>query len=335
MGDQLAVRKLKTYTHFGAQRRMPSEYEVVSSRLHYHYPHKFELPARGNPVVAWYYKHREGSRLQAEDWDAFRDPRRTTYRGYNERQNAKETVIDGLLREIDETGYDSSLSEEWLQFLHRWYGPLRYPVHGLQMVAAYVAQMAPASTLTICESFQAADEMRRLQRIVYRSVQLDKHRGGLPTVDHQRFWEEADAFQPMRELIERLLIAYDFGEAFVALNLVVKPHLDRLINEELAGALAAANGDSLLRDIHFSLNEDAVWHREFGAELARMVVGDTAENADVISEWVDVWRPRTEAAVEAFSAVLEAAPVPLSADAAVGRVSTAALADSRIVLPVT
>jgi toluene monooxygenase system protein E len=335
MSEQLPVRKLKTYTHFGGARRIPTEYEVVSSRLHYHYPYKFELPAQGNPVVAWYYRHREGSRLQAQNWEAFQDPRKTTYRGYNERQDAKETVVDGLLREIDEVGYDGSLSPEWVSYLHRWYGPLRYPIHGLQMVAAYVAQMAPASTLTICQTFQAADEMRRLQRIVYRSVQIDKNRGGMPSSEHQGFWEEAEAFQPLRELIERLLIAYDFGEAFVALNLVVKPHLDRLINEEFAGGLAPLNGDTLLRDIHFSLNEDAVWHREVAAEFVRVAVEDTPANAAVINEWIELWRPRAEAAVDAFAEVLGEAPSPVEAALAVKRVATAAEDDARVAVPVS
>jgi len=40
------------------------------------------------------------------------------------------------------------------------------------MRAAYVAQMAPSSRITNCASFQTGDEMRRVQRIAYRTVQL-------------------------------------------------------------------------------------------------------------------------------------------------------------------
>jgi toluene monooxygenase system protein E len=42
----------------------PPEYELVSTDLHYNYPLRFELPA-ANPVVAWYYRYREGSALRA------------------------------------------------------------------------------------------------------------------------------------------------------------------------------------------------------------------------------------------------------------------------------
>ena len=65
----------KTYTRLAVGRRVPLEYELVSTDLHYNHPLRFELPA-GNPVVAWYYRHREGSALQARSWEQFVDPRR-------------------------------------------------------------------------------------------------------------------------------------------------------------------------------------------------------------------------------------------------------------------
>ncbi len=42
----------KTYTRLGVNRRIPTEYELGSTDLHYNYPMRFELPA-ANPVVAW------------------------------------------------------------------------------------------------------------------------------------------------------------------------------------------------------------------------------------------------------------------------------------------
>ena len=97
-----------------------------------------------------------------------------------------------------------------MSFLDRWYSPLRYPVHGLQMLAAYLAQMAPASRITNCAAFQAADEVRRLQRIAYRTVQLNGPPFDAETARRQQAaWEDTAAFQPLRELVERALITYD------------------------------------------------------------------------------------------------------------------------------
>jgi toluene monooxygenase system protein E len=316
-------RKQKTYSMLEAKRRLPTEYELTSSRLHYHFPNNFEL-SNENPVSLWYFQNREGSPLKAADWEKFADPRRTTYRGYNDRQDAKETVVDGLLREVDETDYDQGLDPAWTDFLHHWYGPLRFPAHGLQMMSAYVGQMAPASRITNCAAFQAADEMRRLQRVAYRSAQLHAHVGSVDPHQHKGFWQEAEGFQPLRELIERALIVYDFGESFTVLNLVVKPYLDSLLNEELAGALAAANGDTTLRGIHFSLHEDAQWHREWSTELKRALIEDNPANEEVFAGWVEKWTPLAVRAVEGLASVFEQAPVPLAASDVVDRVVLAA-----------
>jgi len=292
------------------QRRIPSEYEVVSTNLHYHYPHGFELPV-GNAIVDWYERHREGSLLSARDWEAFADPRRTTYRAYTTLQDAREDVLDGLLRQIDETGYDDDLVEAWVSFLDRWYAPLRFPAHGLQMLAAYIAQMAPASRITNCASFQAGDELRRQQRIAYRTAQLAERRAGIDIDAHRRLWEEADAFQPLRELIERALVTYDWGEAFVVTNLVIKPCVDRLVNQELAGTTASANGDFMLRNIHFSLDEDARWHRDWSGALARIAFNDAPTNRDVTAEWIAKWEPLAARAVQALAQVAAEAPIPI------------------------
>ena len=142
--------------------------------------------------------------------------------------------MDGLLREVDDTGYDRNLDQEWVRFLDRWYSSLRFPVHGLQMLAAYLAQMAPASRITNCAAFQAADELRRVQRIAYRTVQLGGPPGETEAAQRQRAaWEDAAAFQPLRELIERALVAYDWGEAFT------------VIADRLAAVLEAGGRDAV------------------------------------------------------------------------------------------
>lgn len=301
------------------QRRIPSEYEVVSTNLHYHYPHGFELPS-GNAIVDWYERHREGSALSARDWESYVDPRRTIYRAYTALQDTREDVLDGLLREIDETDYDDDLVQDWVTFLDRWYAPLRFPAHGLQMLASYIAQMAPASRITNCASFQAGDELRRQQRIAYRTVQLAGHRAGVDVGSHRRLWEDADAFQPLRELIERALVSFDWGEAFVLTNLVIKPRIDRLLNQELAGATATMNGDFILRNIHFSFEEDARWHRDWAAALTRMACADTPANRDVIAAWIAKWEPLADRAVQALAQVAAEAPVPVDPAAVTTRV---------------
>jgi toluene monooxygenase system protein E len=134
-------------------------------------------------------------------------------------------------------------------------------------------------------------------------------------------WEDAAAFQPLRELLERALIAYDWGEAFTVTNMVIKPRIDRLVNQEIAGTLATANGDPILTSIHFSLDEDARWHRAWTAALMRHLIDDTPVNAEVVFGWIEKWDPLACRALEAFAEVLAEAPVPLDAGAVAARIT--------------
>ena len=66
---------LKTYSHLATEARVPSEYEIVTSRLLYHPSRGFEIDL---PLSAFYERYQKGGRLACSDWDTFADPRQTT-----------------------------------------------------------------------------------------------------------------------------------------------------------------------------------------------------------------------------------------------------------------
>ena len=308
---------MKTYSRLQNGRRILSEYEVVSSDLHPNYPSRFEL-GPGSPVARWYAQHREGSPLQVRTWETFSDPAQTTYQVYTSRQDRQEQVLDTLFDEIDETGYDDGLTTGWLSWLHDHYAPLRYPFHGMQMLAAYVAQMAPSSKITNCAAFQAGNELRCGQRLAYRTAQLLAHRPGPDPAEHRASWERAACFQPLRELVERALVTYDWAESLVLLDLVVEPILDRWLNHELAVTLGGLNGDSILRSIHFSLAQDSRWHRDWSSALLHLAIDDDAGNRELVQQWLLRWRPLAHAALEALASTGADAPVPIDGAAGAG-----------------
>jgi hypothetical protein len=64
-------------------------------------------------------------------------------------------------------------------------------------------------------------------------------------------------------------------------------------------------GDHLLGQIFYSLNEDCQWHRQWSRALVKMAIEDTPTNRDVIQKWIDQWYARSWRAVEALSPILE------------------------------
>lgn len=295
----------KTYWHLLPQKRMPSEYEIVTSKLLFYTGEgftgkRFEIDV---PLKDWYRRYQEESPLTCSSWEKFYDPRETTYTKYTELQRNKEVFVDGILEEIDLMGYDAHLRPAWLHMLSRVVAPFRYPGHGLQMVASYIGQMAPSGRITIAAALQSADEMRRIQRVAYRVRQLQQVYPGFGD-DSKALWQSDPLWQPLRQAVEQLLVTYDWTESFAALNLVLKPLMDELFMKCLSD-MALREKDHLLGQIFYSLNEDCQWHRQWSQALVRMVTEDNASNRDILQRWVDHWYRLAAAALAPFAQLFD------------------------------
>jgi hypothetical protein len=70
-------------------------------------------------------------------------------------------------------------------------------------------------------------------------------------------------------------------------------------------ALALREGDYLLGQVFYSLNEDCRWHREWTQALTRMLIEDNPHNSRTIQGWIEKWHPVAADAVQAFAPVFD------------------------------
>ena len=315
MSEIQVLKPLKTWSHLATRRRKPSEYEIVSANLHYN-DKRPDSPYELSPDMfmnTWYKKNTFGTALKHADWNAFRDPDEVVYRTYNLMQDGQETYVFGLFDQFNEREHDKALDPRWAGTLARLYTPARYLFHTLQMASAYVGQVSPASTITNCHYFQMADSLRWLSHTAYRTRELsqvfaDKGFG----VDERRYWEEDPAWQGFRELMEKALTVWDWGEAIVVLNLVVMPAVEEAVLRRL-GEAARHNGDTLLGLLTDAQLIDAARHRRWTAAFVAMAL-QTEGNLALIQSWIAKWEPLADRAIEAYCAALP--DVPGAAEAA-------------------
>jgi toluene monooxygenase system protein E len=301
-----------------------SDYEIVTSRLLYYPERGVEVPS---PVARWCAEQQANAALRSADWDAFSDPRRTTYSSYVAAAQARETVLDGLLERCEQG--DARLSAEWIRTLEAVLPVLRFPVHGLQMVSAYIGSLAPSGRLTVTAAFQAADEMRLLQRLAYRMRQLQYRAAGFGEHSAQA-WQTAAAWQPLRRAIEQLLVNYDWTNALLVSSLRIKPLLVELFLVRF-GQLAESAGDELLKEILLHLAEDQSWHDAWAAALLSPVL-EIAENRQMALEILASHQGSVASILEAtLQLFVEQKPagVPFDADAAKHAVQAALLQRER------
>jgi toluene monooxygenase system protein E len=293
----------KTYSHLLSARRVPTDYELVSSGLRYASQlSNVRTPARDFQV-------RFPLSLSCSRWDAFCDPRETTYSSYVSERRDQENYLERVIASHADSDYEAELDAEWIALLERAFVPLRYPCHGLHMLSAYVAQAAPSGRISIAAAFQTGDELRRVQRIAYRTKQLMNAHPGFGA-DAQARWEHDPALQALRETVELLLVSYEWGEAFAGLNLVLKPLFDEYTCMQFA-TLARARRDDLLARVLLSLRDDQRWHRAWAGALVQHILADAPDNALRLRELIAKWQPRARQAISAMSELL----TPVNGDA--------------------
>jgi len=300
MSDNL--KPLKTWSHLAGNRRRPTEYEIVSTKLLWNTPNH-DLPwrmASNTPQIQWIIKNRNGSLLQHSQWDAFRDPDQMVYRTYSLMQDGQESYVDGLLEDYSKNQHDWRLDAAWLQVLSTHYAPARYVVHAVQMASSYLIALAPCSTVANALMLQGGDQLRWVSRIAYRTIELADAHPALGFGKRERgYWESHDGWRGFIELAERALVAWDWGECFMATNLVLKPAIDEAFMHRLAAA-ARQYGDTLTASLLEAQFQDSQRSRRLTAALVEFLVEGRPENKQVLDAWLEHWVPLGERAIAAF-----------------------------------
>jgi hypothetical protein len=288
---------LKTWSAFGNLGRRPSEYEIVTHNMNHTLrdtPLELGPDSHGN---LWLVRHRDRIKLRVQDWNAFRDPDQLTYRKYVTCQDKSETYLDAIIQEF-------SRAESEPEFLQTCLTPSRYLTHGLQMMSAYLQQLAPSTYVGNCAAFQTADQLRRVQRVAHRTKQLDlAYPERLFGRTERTAWEQLPQWQGLRKGIERLLVTFDWDDVFVGLNLVVKPLADELTLRQFASVARHLNAelDALLAG---NLFLDAERSRRWTAALTRFAIADDCANRKHLDALVAKWRPLADEIVETGSRLL-------------------------------
>jgi hypothetical protein len=250
------------------------------------------------PATEWQALQSRSS-LRCEDWEAFADPAQTTYSDYVAHARGRDLFVEQSI--CDEMEHGSSASTKWTIEAGRLLAVLRYPIHGLQMCAAYLGSAAPSGRITQAALYQAADEVRRIHWFSRRIAQARLEHADVAR-DAKDRWQEQPSWQPLRKVVERLLVTYDFDECFAALNLVVKPCFD-LVTLSRFLQVARARGDVALAALLGSLNEDGKRHGRWSRELVRLLCAADSKNLPQLRAHADRWLDDTRDALCSLAAV--------------------------------
>lgn len=271
--------KLRTYWHLQNSRTQPTAYDYGSNLLLYYPQHGFSVDTS---VARWFIEF-QAQLNQSIPSGKFSDPRMTTYDSYIELQYQQELHVNQLLESMNDEVYIANFSDDWLHLLDNVLPQLRFPCHALQMQSAYLAHMFHDSKIVNVFLFQAADEMRQVQRFAYRTAQLrhvDSHFG----LASKEKWLQDPIWQPLRSMTEALLTTYNPIELFIFLNLCYKPAFEHLFLLEFS-QIAQKNGDYLWTEVNKSLFQDCIWHQDIASTLWKILISTGNENKALLDKY--------------------------------------------------
>ena len=102
--------------------------------------------------------------------------------------------------------------------------------------------------------------------------------------------------------MEKALIAYDWGESFVANNLVAKVAADETLRELVA--VARSFRDPLLASLADNQLRDADRSRRWSVALVKFCTDAREEDKAVIRSWIEDWIPLANRAITAYCSAL-------------------------------
>lgn len=285
-------RILKTYSHLADAKRIPSPYEIATTQLLYYPTKGFAVK---NPVTDWFQRTQTAGEIKVGDLSRFSDPKTYTYTTYVQERRTQELHIQKVLSSVDFKQLSSQ--SEILQLLENSFVPLLYPLHGMQMAAAYIGQIVPESRICICAAFQTADEMRRIHHIAFLTSLI---RESFPEFGENRkeLWENHAQWQPLRQVIEELLVTYAWTESLVVLNRFIKPLIQQIYFEALFNKISALGMPQLLLFTH-SVAEQEQWHSEWYQALWALLAQENAQNQNEMERLSLKWRQKLLSIVQA------------------------------------
>lgn len=248
-----------------------------------------------------------------EDWYAFKDPRQYYYGAWTITRSRQQDSMDRNFKFVEKRNLLDSIDDQWRQKALDILIPLRHAEYGANLNHTFIAAYGWGTALTQISCFCGMDRLGIAQYLTRIGLIADGNSGASLDAAKQA-WVEDDTWQPLRRLVEDLLVVEDWFELMVAQAFVLDGILYPLIYEHFDQLMAEHGGSAIAMLTEFMVDWNAENVRVTDAVL-KTAAAESAENKAVISGWVQKWLTRTSEAL-----------MPI-ADSALGEQGTTVMAE--------
>jgi hypothetical protein len=309
MAAEPTAKAPRDFTYITPRRRRVSEYEAVNLYAQPSIDGGWDIDPgmlrspEGRP--AW---RVESTRLRHPDWFDFRDPSQLWQRTFTKLQAEQERSIERATEDATAEGTFEDFDPVWLQEMARHYRVWSFVEWGLFRAVFSASRECLTDALSAAFTFEAFDRLRHAQDVVHYLLAIETALPSFSDTGAKEVWLTDPVYQPLRELVERLMHATDdWAEVAVVLNLVFDPIATETAVSRLIGRHAPLHGDGVTPAIVRTTERDRRRNRAWTEELVRMVtaagISSASANREIVSGWIESWTPAVVAATEPLAAV--------------------------------
>lgn len=236
--------------------------------------------------------------IQMADWYAFRDPRQFYYGTWTQTRAKQQDVAERNFAFVDKRELAANLPAPVRERALAVLVPLRHVEYAANLNNCYMTAYGYGSAITQATMYAGIDRLGIAQYLSRIGLSL----AGPEALDEgKRAWLEDAQWQPLRRLVEDLMVTQDWFELFIAQNLALDGLLYPLIYQRIDAELAREAGSTVAMLTEFM----SEWHAENSRWVDATVKTAAAEspaNKALLEEWTRNWSTRAAEALEPVAA---------------------------------
>ena len=238
---------------------------------------------------------KEWTALRSSGWHAFLDPNeeweQTIYRSTaNVVRQVQQTVANAKAAHAF-----AAWNRSWVRLTERHVFAWAHAEHGIGLHVYTTSQRsAPTNMINNALAVAATHKLRLGQDLMLYNLDLCDELEDFDGSLHRQVWQEDEAWQGVRENVERLTGAQDWAEAFFGTAMVFEPLVGELFRSHFVMQVAAPQGDFVTPALMGTGEADAARDQRVARALFGLLVADERYgelNRARLQQWVDRWTP--------------------------------------------
>lgn len=234
------------------------------------------------------------SKVVMEDWHAFKDPRQYYYSSYVLARARQQEAAEGAFALVESRALHASIPDDLRASILDLLIPLRHAAWGANQNNVLIAGYGFGVTFTQPCLYHGMDNLAVAQYLSRIGLLL----GGIEALAAGKTaWMEAEAWQPLRRLVEDTLIVRDPFELFVAQNVVIDGLLYPAIFDAVIDGRFAMDGAAPISMLTQFITDWSTEGRKWVDSVIKTAAAESGANAATIAGWVSEWSGRAMAAL--------------------------------------